>query len=58
MPQVVRLKQSEKTYLAGMRAVNKRSNELARELDWLDRNIECIREAKLTELRKLWVVVR
>lgn len=58
MAQAVRLKRSEKTYLAGMRAINKRLSEEARELNWLDKNIELISASRLNELKNLWVVVR
>ena len=58
MSQVVQLKRSEKVYLAGINTLRKRLNNEAIELNWLDRCIELIKNNKIAELRKLWVVVR
>lgn len=58
MSQAVRLKRSEKVYLAGMKANRRKLNEEAKELNWLDMCIELIQDDKKTELKKLWVVER
>lgn len=58
MPQVVRLKRSEKTYFAGINAIMRRINTEIKELNWLDKNIELVREGKTRELKQLWVVER
>lgn len=58
MSQVVQLKRSEKVYLAGINTLRKRLNNEAIELNWLDRCIELIKNNKIAELRKLWVVAR
>ena len=51
--QAVRLKRSEKVYLAGMKANRRRLNEEARELNWLDKCIEALRREDYGALRKL-----
>ncbi len=58
MSQVVRLKRSEKVYLAGMRSNRRKLNEEAIELNWLDRCIELIKLGKIVELKRLWVIER
>ena len=58
MSQVVRLKRSEKVYLAGMRSNRRKLNEEAIELNWLDRCIELIKLGKIVELKRLWVLER
>lgn len=55
MTQVVQLKRSDKNYLAGRRSVLRKLNEEARELDWIDKNLELLRRGLTTELRKLWL---
>ena len=58
MAQATRLKRSEKTYFAGIKAIMRRINTEHKELDWLDKNIELVREGKTRELKQLWVVER
>lgn len=58
MSQVVRLKRSEKVYLAGMRSNRRKLNKEAIELNWLDRCIELIKLGKIVELKRLWVIER
>ena len=49
-----RIGRAEKTFLAGREVIRRRLNAEARELDWLDKNLELLRSGKTTELRKLW----
>lgn len=58
MPQAMRLKRSEKTYFAGINAVVRRIDTEIKELNWLDRNIELVKQGKIRELKQLWVVER
>ena len=52
--QVVQLKRSDKNYIAGLKTVRRKLNEEARELNWLDRNLELLRCGNYGALRKLW----
>lgn len=58
MSQVVELKRSDKNFLSGIKAVRSRLNEEAKELDWLDKNIELIRSGRQGALKKLVVIDR
>jgi len=58
MPQVMRLKRSEKTYFSGINAIVRRINTEIKELNWLDMNIELVKQGKIRELKQLWVVER
>lgn len=51
--QTVRLLRSDKNFLSGMRKVERKLNEEAKELNWLDKNIEYIRAGKLRALKYL-----
>ena len=51
--QVVQLKRSDKCYLSGIRKITSRLNEEAKELNWLDKNIEYIRAGKFGALKNL-----
>lgn len=51
--QTVRLLRSDKNFLSGMRKVERKLNEEAKELNWLDKNIEYIRDGKLRALKYL-----
>lgn len=56
--QAVQLKRSEKVYLAGIRTLRTRLNEEAKELNWLDKNIEYIRAGQFGALKNLYVMDR
>ena len=56
--QTVRIPRSEKVYLSGIRTLRTRLNEEAKELDWLDRNIEYIRAGQFGALKKLCITDR
>ena len=54
----MQLKRSEKVYLAGIKTLRKRLNNEAGELNWLDKCIELIKNNKIAELKRLWVIER
>lgn len=58
MAQAVQLKRSEKVYLAGIRTLRTRLNDEAKELNWLDRNIEYIRTGQFGALKNLYEMDR
>lgn len=51
--QVIELKRSDKNYIEGFKSAIRRVDEQYRELAWLDKNIELLRQGRTTELRKL-----
>lgn len=53
MTTAVRLKRSEKCYLAGMRTIGRRLNEEAKEYDWLDKCLELIRQGNYRALQMM-----
>lgn len=58
MSQAVQLKRSEKVYLAGIRTLRTKLNDEAKELNWLDKNIEYIRSGQFGALKNLYVMDR
>lgn len=56
--QAVQLKRSDKVYLSGRRCVLSRLNDEAKELNWLDKNIEYIRAGRFGALKNLYVMDR
>ena len=58
MATALRLKRSEKTYFCGLRTTLRKLNEEAKELDWLDKNIELIRQGRNGELKRLCMIDR